>query len=266
MTHEKDVISAAGMDDFIAKPVDTAAFYRTLAKWIPAARQRPPAPAPLIGALPTAATLPTALPTVAGIDTAAGLQRFAGNVTRYRHWLAAFAADAGAGVEAIAAQLAAGEREPARQAAHAFKGRVGMLGMVDLQQRFDALERALLAATPGATPETDHLPGIAAAVAAISAELPPLLADHAIVPSAGDAGVPAAGIHAPPTLAQLLDLLERCDGGSAAALEACIVELRDSAWLQPLTIALKYAQEFEFEAARQLLLRHATTNDPEAIS
>jgi HPt (histidine-containing phosphotransfer) domain-containing protein len=56
------------------------------------------------------------------------LERFAGNSARYRHWLGEFVGESAGFVAAIDALLASGAREAARQATHAFKGRVGMLG------------------------------------------------------------------------------------------------------------------------------------------
>ncbi len=39
MAHELEISAAAGMNDHIGKPFDNASFYRSVAKWIPTAKQ-----------------------------------------------------------------------------------------------------------------------------------------------------------------------------------------------------------------------------------
>jgi len=57
----------------------------------------------------------------------------------------------------------------------------------------------------------------------------------------------------PPAIAALLPLLEAADGGSAAAIAACLAELPDRDWHALLQAALAKAEGFDFEAARQLI-------------
>jgi hypothetical protein len=57
----------------------------------------------------------------------------------------------------------------------------------------------------------------------------------------------------PPAIAALLPLLEAADGGSAAAIAACLAELPNRDWQAPLQAALAKAEGFDFEAARQLI-------------
>lgn len=144
MQHEKEISTAAGMNDHIGKPFETANFFRLLARWIPVAKHQMPTDSP------DAATPPAAvgLAALRSIDTQAGLARFAGNETRYRHWLAEFLADAPGHAAQIRQAVAAGNPDAARQAAHAIKGRVGMLGMTGLHSTVAALEAALKQGAP----------------------------------------------------------------------------------------------------------------------
>ena len=144
LTHEQKINAAAGMNDHIGKPFDNLSFYRTLAKWIPKSKQKtvcaakefPEQSEPLIEAQ-------SELHTLHGVDIAAALARFGGAEDRYRHWLAEFVATAVEVPEQIRSAIAAGQHEQAGKTAHAFKGRVGMLGMIDLHGIVCALEPVL---------------------------------------------------------------------------------------------------------------------------
>jgi HPt (histidine-containing phosphotransfer) domain-containing protein len=148
MAHEKEINVAAGMNDHIGKPFDNASLYRTLAKWLPASKQ---AATPVVAATAAAAAeaaTPAAQTGAArdhlrGVDWGNGLALFNGREDRYRHWLADFVENAGELPGQIRSDLAAGQPESAARAAHAFKGRVGMLGMNDLHGAVSALEHAL---------------------------------------------------------------------------------------------------------------------------
>jgi HPt (histidine-containing phosphotransfer) domain-containing protein len=83
-----------------------------------------------------------------GVDLVNGLARFNGKEERYRHWLADFVENAGELPGLLRRDLTAGQPESAARAAHAFKGRVGMLGMDGLHGVVSALEHALRDGTP----------------------------------------------------------------------------------------------------------------------
>jgi hemerythrin-like metal-binding protein len=154
MKHEQDIALEAGVSGHIGKPFDNASFYRTLAKWIPESKQ---AAAPVVAEKVVTAVAEAVAPatqssaarnTLRGIDLVNGLARFNGKEERYRHWLADFVETAGALPGQLRSDLAAGQPESATRAAHAFKGRVGMLGMDDLHGIVSALEHALRDGTP----------------------------------------------------------------------------------------------------------------------
>jgi hemerythrin-like metal-binding protein/PAS domain S-box-containing protein len=149
MTHEKENNAAAGMNDHIGKPFDNAAFYRTLAKWIPRSKQSSTHATAALPAQPEA--LPDArneLSSLRGVDVAAALARFCGNEVSYRRWLTEFAATAGDVPGQMRSEIAAGQADKAGKLAHAFKGRVGMLGMTELHGMVSALESALHECAP----------------------------------------------------------------------------------------------------------------------
>jgi PAS domain S-box-containing protein/hemerythrin-like metal-binding protein len=144
MTHEQELNTAAGMNGHIGKPFDNASFYRTLAKWIPKAKQKITDATLALPAKPE--ILPDAgneLSSLRGVDVAAALARFCGNEVSYRRWLEDFVATAGGVFDQIRSEITAEQGEKAGKLVHAFKGRVGMLGMTDLHGIVCALESVL---------------------------------------------------------------------------------------------------------------------------
>ncbi|MEF8714399.1 MAG: ATP-binding protein [Accumulibacter sp.] len=183
MEHEKSLQRAAGMSDHIGKPFDHPTFYHMLAKWIPVHKQRQAAT--VIDALPpaTGAQDMPAWPAPGTIDSAAGLARFAGNTARYRHWLSDFADQGRSEVSKIEQAMATGQREQARQLAHALVGRVGMLGIT----RAQAFARQVEAAASRDEAADAAIIGLAAAVDEASEQI-----RRAFGSGAADATPPAA--------------------------------------------------------------------------
>jgi two-component system sensor histidine kinase/response regulator len=251
MEHEKEISAKAGMNDHIGKPFDNAIFYRTLARWIPAAKQQGQSSPPESAESAESAGAPsdTGFPAMNGIDTAGGLSRLAGNETRYRHWLNEFIAEGPANEQQIRQALASGNNEAARQIAHAFKGRVGMLGMNDLHVVASALEVALKQGNPveGWLGKLDE--SIEQTCHAIRNALGPQV--EAPSPPASSSEAPQGPV--PDAVVHLLALLDASDGGSAAAIARALVTLQGSAWAPRLQQALGHAQNFDFVAAANAL-------------
>ncbi|MES2257155.1 MAG: response regulator [Pseudomonadota bacterium] len=201
MLEERERCLAAGMNDHLAKPVDTDLMVAKLAHWIgPAAMAQashraasPDAVAAMSGservALPdgaaamptagqpsgasvaaTAAGLPSTLP---GVDLAAGLHRCGGNVQLYRSLLTQFHGHFSATAAQVQQLCDAGELEQASRLVHAIKGAAANLAMDQLVEAALALESVLQAAS---------------AVPAHAVEVAAAGTDHATSPArAGDA-------------------------------------------------------------------------------
>jgi signal transduction histidine kinase/HPt (histidine-containing phosphotransfer) domain-containing protein/ActR/RegA family two-component response regulator len=249
MEHEKEISAKAGMNDHIGKPFDNESFYRTLAKWIPEAKhqadptlfdpveQRTPPPA-------------DGFPFLNGIDSAGGIARLAGNEERYRHWLADFVEEGPATAGQIRQTLAAGNNEGARQLAHAFKGRVGMLGMNELHRVTSELEASLKKGDPveGWLNKLEQVIEQTRNDIKRALNLP----DHAPPAAPQPERTPEGPM--PEAVAHLIELLEAGDGASAAAIARCLKELKDTDWAPRLQRALSLAQNFDFAAAVKELL------------
>jgi CheY-like chemotaxis protein len=144
MVHEKETTRAAGMSDHLGKPFELDDFYRLLERWIPAHKRINMASENSRKQGSTSVSnIPKKLMEVDGLDATAGLARIGGNATRYHHWLKDFFVSGPQFVE----QLRAAQQQNALlsmiDSLHAFKGRVGLLGMTRLHEQLANLENAL---------------------------------------------------------------------------------------------------------------------------
>jgi two-component system sensor histidine kinase/response regulator len=179
MQRDRDRCIEAGMNDFLAKPIDPDRLWTALLRWVKP--RNPPSSAP---SEHVPAVTDAAVPAVAGLDTKTGLRRVQGKTRLYLSSLRKFAAGRKRLPDEIRQALDRGDWGTAERLAHTTKGLAGMIGADGVQRYADRLEAALGAKAP--REEVDALLNTLAApllalVAELEAKLPPEECTAAVV-------------------------------------------------------------------------------------
>lgn len=173
MQHDRDLCLAAGMQDFVAKPIEPDELWLALLKWVPnrataitsadegraSAKIEGTAPVVLSATAQTdqvamanqssegSPTLQSAalqgLASIEGLDTVTGLRRMMHKTDRYMVLLRKFLEGQQDQVEVLKQALDAQDRDTATRIAHTLKGVSGNVGAVQVQAAAAALEHAL---------------------------------------------------------------------------------------------------------------------------
>ena len=189
-SEDRRACEAAGMSDFVSKPVSPDTLYRVLLKWLPASpsgQTNGPASdevgdsgggsgnasagdaadstaavaaidASMALASPEAdAEFRQQLADIAGLDADAGLARVRGNAANYRRFLRLFIEQHTPDVGRLAAALAANDIDAIARIAHSLKGAAGMIGATVLAELAASLDDRIRAGE--ARPQIDDACG-----------------------------------------------------------------------------------------------------------
>ena len=136
---ERQRCLAAGMNDFLTKPIDPELLQHMLSRWQP--KQASSNHAQIQET--TSMTSTDGFPDLPGIDKAEGLKRMMNKATLYEKVLRDFYARFKDEPTLIRTALATGDFSTAERRAHSTKGLAGTIGALDLQNAAKVLEDAL---------------------------------------------------------------------------------------------------------------------------
>ena len=140
-SEDRQACTEAGMDDFIAKPVEPDQLYATLAQWLPLTSLGEDAQTPV--AAPVAGDVDLrGLSAVAGLDLAHGLSIVLNRET-YLGLLALFVDSHGDDPQRLQQMLDAGDLPGVQRLAHTLKGSAGNLGAMRVSEAANKLQSSV---------------------------------------------------------------------------------------------------------------------------
>jgi len=215
MSSDRDRCLAAGMDDYLSKPIDTDRLYKVLSRWIGSTPGRGPLVDPFASNKDEGPPLPSDLP---GIDTDTALRRLGGNRRLLRKLLIEFLQDYRGFIDTLGTALDLGHADSVLRLVHTLKGTAATIGSHSVQIAAGELESAV---SHGSTMRYDPL------VAHLESVLTPVLAGLSAVRKEPSTEHPqVAATHGPVDLAatgllvvELRELLRLADPEAAEGLE-----------------------------------------------
>ncbi len=141
---------AAGMNDYVSKPIDPQNLFSTIVKWIKPKLERYGEVSETAQKKESVRTVEPSMPdNIPGVDISEGLNRVGGNKRLYLKLLVDFASGYRHYAANIRQAISENKIEEARRLAHTLKGVAGNISANEIFSLSEQLEKALIPATPG---------------------------------------------------------------------------------------------------------------------
>jgi len=247
MVGDREKALAAGMNDHIAKPLNVADMFATMARWITPSQPFRAATVPASAPRSTS----TALPALDSVDTTAGLATCAGNETLYRRLLLQFADSQQDFTRAFDAAHRDTDPGAPLRLAHTLKGVAASIGANQVANAAQILEADCReGAATGIIAE--HLKQLVAAMApvlrSIEAHRAALSADTAPAHQHDQATGKA--------LQELRQALQNFDTQAGSIAKGLQQAAAGTALADPMARLLEHIDNFDFDGALALLLEN----------
>ena len=245
MPHDKEKCLVAGMNDYIAKPIDINQLFGVLIKWIPSNNN------PSISEFDSNFLMPVdediVIPFIEGLDVELGLKRISGKKKFYINMLKNYVTNQEKTVPQLRDAMQKDDYAGAEIIAHSAKGVSGNIGATQLQEMAYELETLIFNKTPLAQLEEklvifEHVQSsmIHALKIALPSALPPTI-EHIDT------------TNAPSVFNTLMSLLEDQDHSAVRYFEKNTVLLYDCLGADIFSAIQKEIKRFDFEKTIQLL-------------
>ncbi|MQA22126.1 hybrid sensor histidine kinase/response regulator [Rugamonas rivuli] len=243
MVGDKEKCLDAGMNDFIAKPIDVAQLFTTLARWV---KVKNPVTAEAAAEAPIVVD-DEALPVIAGLRMEAALQRVGGNVKLMRKLLSRFVETQIDAMHRIATAIENNDLAGATREAHTVKGLAGNIGAVGMADAAGKVEQML---AMGTTKGRDE------AIVDMAGELSDLVARIAMAmddkPATADAPVaaqPADLAELTAVVQEMAHLLAQDDGAAVKLLDRLCAALTAAGQGEHARQLRRMLGQYDFEGA-----------------
>jgi two-component system sensor histidine kinase/response regulator len=245
MPHDKEKCLVAGMNDYIAKPIDINQLFGVLIKWIPSNNN------PSISEFDSNFLMPVdediVIPFIEGLDVELGLKRISGKKKFYINMLKNYVTNQEKTVPQLRDAMQKDDYAGAEIIAHSAKGVSGNIGATQLQEMAYELETLIFNKTPLAQLEEklvifEHVQSsmIHALKIALPSALPPTI-EHIDTTNASA------------IFNTLMSLLEDQDHSAVRYFEKNTVLLYDCLGADIFSAIQKEIKRFDFEKTIQLL-------------